>query len=605
MEKHHKTSMKPRFFEKYMLLVAAVLLLVFPLAVPCVINAAERTVAQGLKLKAKTDDGRQRRFNAFYLEAVVQREKGNIDAAFDLLQHAIAIIPDAPEALYDMARLMLTYNVDDTTDTAETLLRRAVALEPDNYYFQKELADYYDARGMADSAAARYEAMTVHFKDREALILNLVDIYKMKGDYEALVRTLDKLEVQEGKSEEISMEKVGAYRAVGQNEKALAEINELIRQYPADLRYRVMLGGIYYDEKQPQKALEEYRKVLVEEPENEAANFAMLKYYQDEGQDSLFIKTAKTISLDGKFSTKTRAIALNQLVAGSAKGKTDSLNVLSVFRAIEAQPEADAVLLDMYQAYLVMLKVPVDTVVPVWKKVLGLKPDYSQLRLKLLQYCIQKSDFAEAARLCEEGAQYEPEQVAYYFYGGMALFSLKENERAAEILKRGAGQINNETSIALASDIYSFLGDVYHEMGKAEQAYQAYDSALVYKDDNISALNNYAYYLSLERRELDRAAEMSYKTVKAEPNNAIYLDTYAWVLFEQGKLEEAYTYINEALKNISATEENASIYEHAGDIFSMRGNTEEAVEMWKKAETLKSKSKTLKKKIKSKKYIAQ
>ena len=162
-----------------------------------------------------------------------------------------------------------------------------------------------------------------------------------------------------------------------------------------------------------------------------------------------------------------------------------------------------------------------------------------------------------------------------------------------------------ETSTDLASDLYGFLGDVYHDMGKADSAYQAYDSALVYKDDNIATLNNYAYYLSLERKNLDRAAEMSYKTVKAEPNNAIYLDTYAWVLFEQGKIEEAYTYINQAIKNISPTEENASIYEHAGDILSVKGETEKALEMWKKAQSLNSDSKTLKKKIKHKKYIAQ
>ena len=75
------------------------------------------------------------------------------------------------------------------------------------------------------------------------------------------------------------------------------------------------------------------------------------------------------------------------------------------------------------------------------------------------------------------------------------------------------------------------------------EAYAAYDSSLVYNPSNIGALNNYAYYLSVERRDLDKAEEMSYKTVKAEPNNSTYLDTYAWILFEKGNYAEARIYI--------------------------------------------------------------
>ena len=102
-------------------------------------DTGSRKVKPTAKNATHISDEQQRRFNTFYLEAVVQREKGNADAAYDLLRHALEIIPNAPEALYDMARLRLMYNVDDTTTTAEDLLRRAVQLEPENYYFQKEL----------------------------------------------------------------------------------------------------------------------------------------------------------------------------------------------------------------------------------------------------------------------------------------------------------------------------------------------------------------------------------------------------------------------------------------------------------------------------------
>ena len=147
------------------------------------------------------------------------------------------------------------------------------------------------------------------------------------------------------------------------------------------------------------------------------------------------------------------------------------------------------------------------------------------------------------------------------------------------------------------------MGDIYHTKKQMAEAYAAYDSSLVYNPSNIGALNNYAYYLSVERRDLDKAEEMSYKTVKAEPNNSTYLDTYAWILFEKGNYAEARIYIDNAMKNDG--EKSDVIVEHCGDIYFMTGDVESALKYWKKALEMGSESKTLKQKIEKKKYIAE
>ena len=136
-----------------------------------------------------------------------------------------------------------------------------------------------------------------------------------------------------------------------------------------------------------------------------------------------------------------------------------------------------------------------------------------------------------------------------------------------------------------------------------KEAYAAYDSALVYNPSNIGALNNYAYYLSVEQRDLDKAEEMSYKTVKAEPNNSTYLDTYAWILFEKGNYAEARIYIDNAMKSDGGKSD--VIVEHCGDIYFMTGDVEGALGYWKKALEMGSESKTLKQKIEKKKFIAE
>ena len=84
-------------------------------------------------------------------------------------------------------------------------------------------------------------------------------------------------------------------------------------------------------------------------------------------------------------------------------------------------------------------------------------------------------------------------------------------------------------------------------------------------------LNNYAYYLSEDGGDLDRAASMSLKTIKAEPNNSTYLDTYAWILYLQGRYEEARIYIDMAVKNLNPDEDNTTITDHQKSIYLKLG----------------------------------
>jgi len=104
--------------------------------------------------------------------------------------------------------------------------------------------------------------------------------------------------------------------------------------------------------------------------------------------------------------------------------------------------------------------------------------------------------------------------------------------------------------------------------------------------------------LSLERKDLDKAEKMSGITIKAEPMNPTYLDTYGWVLFEQGSYVMAKIYIGKAIE-YSKDAPSADVHEHYGDVLYKTGSREEALVHWKKAKELGSDSATLDQKIKS------
>ena len=195
--------------------------------------------------------------------------------------------------------------------------------------------------------------------------------------------------------------------------------------------------------------------------------------------------------------------------------------------------------------------------------------------------------------------------MAFYYYQGMAYYQNGQKEEALGAFQNGIGVINENSNPAIVSDFYAIMGDLLHEKGLKQQAYEAYDSCLQWKQDNIGCLNNYAYYLSVEGESLDKAEAMSKTTITAEPKNPTYLDTYAWILFRQQRFAEARIYIDQALQNDS--DSSAVIIEHAGDIYAQCGDTNRAVDLWLEAKKLSADddNKVLIRKIKLRKYIKE
>jgi tetratricopeptide (TPR) repeat protein len=221
----------------------------------------------------------------------------------------------------------------------------------------------------------------------------------------------------------------------------------------------------------------------------------------------------------------------------------------------------------------------------------------------MVSVAVKQNDYKQIIKVCEPGIEATPDALELYYYLAVAYNQAEQTDSVLSVCKKAITHIKPDSDKGMVSDFYAILGDTYQGKNLMKEAFAAYDSSLVYNPDNIGTLNNYAFFLSLEHRDLDKAEEMSYKTVKAEPRNATYLDTYAWVLFVKGKYSEARLYIDDAIKN--DTENSADLLEHGGDIYAKLGDMETALKYWQEALQKGSKSKTLKQKIKTKKYIAE
>lgn len=193
---------------------------------------------------------------------------------------------------------------------------------------------------------------------------------------------------------------------------------------------------------------------------------------------------------------------------------------------------------------------------------------------------------------------HEPDLMEAYRQKSIAYFWLGENEEAMAVLSKGLRNVRTDQDKA---ELYSMRGDFYHTMEQKENMYADYDSTLIYDPDNINVLNNYAYYMALDNRDLKRALSMSAKTLEAEPFSATYLDTYAWILFRMKRYNEALVYMEKALRYLDT--DNPEIYEHYGDVLFMCGEKDKAIENWHKAARLNSNSPTLERKIREQRYL--
>jgi tetratricopeptide (TPR) repeat protein len=460
----------------------------------------------------------------------------------------------------------------------------------------------YHQKEMLAQAITLLESMTQRFPTHYELLFGLTDLYNQSNNYDKAISTLNRIEEKTGKDEELSMEKFRIYLQIQDDKKAFKEMESLTEEYPLDMRYLTILGDVYLQNGKKEEAFNTYQKVLSIEPDNYAALYSLVDFYEQTGQKEKHKALVDSLLLNSKAPEGMKADMIRQFVITPTE-QQDTTKLIALFDQIMEQNIDDVQIPTLYARYLLSIDRE-DEAATVLKTVLQLDPNDTKTRTALLGYAVRKEDNEEIINLCEPGIEVAPQIIEYYYYLGVAYVQKGQWNEALETYQKALVSINKNARPELTSDLYAMMGDLYFQKQQTENAYLAYDSALVYNPSNIEALNNYAYYLSIEHGDLEKAEEMSYETIRKEPQNFTYLDTYSWILFEKKNYAEARVYIDDAMKN--GGEGNGVIVEHCGDIYYMNDDKESALNYWLKAQELGGgESRTLEEKIKQKKYIAE
>ena len=484
------------------------------------------------------------RYNYYFLEAIRQQNAGHYDAAYDLLRRSLDINPQGAEAWY---YLSMYQSEMDQDSLARQSLEHAASLSPKNSTYQERLGQYFLHTRDYASAKAVYEQLADDHHTRTDVLRILLQLYQQDKDYRGMLSAIERIERVEGKGEEFTLAKMHVYELMGDKKSAWQALKSLSDEHPSDLNYRVMMGNWLMQNERQKEALKLFTAALREEPDNAYAQSSMYDYYRATGQDSLARQTMRAIVLSPKSTTENKSSMIRQAVKENEEANGDSTEILQLFDDIMAVNPNDSDMMEMKVAYMNLKKMPEDSIATALRQLLAIMPENAGARLQLLGTHLRRQQYSDVASLCHEGTLYNPDEMVFYYYEGLAYYNEDRRDDALATFQRGVSQINSESNAELVGDLYYFMGDLLHQRDRDKEAFAAYDSCLQWVPEHMACLNNYAYYLCLQGGDLERAEQMSYKTVKADPKNTNALDTYAWILFRQERYAEAKIYIDQAL----------------------------------------------------------
>ena len=549
------------------------------------------------------DQAVREKADAFYFDGVRQRMAGNHAEAYQLYLHTLELCPDHVGANYDISSY---HHLMGEDSLAMVTLQTAADADPNNYWARQALVQLYVSEDKNVEAITELEKLAKAYPKNSQLLFMLEELYFKTENYPKTVETLDRIELLEGKNKEISTEKFRIYSLMKDEKKAFEEMRALAEEYPNDIRYQVLIGDFYLDEGKNDQALEVYEKIQQTDPYNINLLMSLARYYEITGQTERYAENLAKIVTNEALDNDTRVKIMQGIAAQNLFGqKNDTAKVMGLFDQIMKLPQENNDMGELYARYLISSEISKEKIKPVLYQMLDIDPEEDIARNQLLSYAIEEDDDDDVMKLCKTAVDYSSKNPMYYYYLSVCYLRHSNYEEAINASRKGLERIDDESNLEMIVNMYTILGDCYHRTGKNQQAFECYDSCLLYRPDDALVLNNYAYYLALEKKDLEKAKKMSAKAIQLRKDEPNYIDTYAWVLFELNRYDEAKAQIDKVLelKDGKMGKGDATFIEHAGDIYYKCGLKEQAIRFWQQAEKTGGGSNLLKKKIKKRKYI--
>lgn len=536
------------------------------------------------------------------IDAMQDMILGNYEDAVVGFNRILQKDPTNHTAMYQLARI---YYLNQNYDLAIVYAKQSIKYDNKNENYYLYLAEAYSQKGNFEEAANVYKSL-IDINPREYnYYYDLAYFYAKSGDIKKALETYNLLEQKIGIDEELVYIKQNLWLKENKLEEAVNDIEKLIKQNPDNENYYLMMGELYESKELYNQALSTYQRLLDRSPDNAMAITYIAEVYRKQGDETKYNNYIKKLFENKNIDIDTKIITLLPLFEKLDVG-TD-----------EDKKEIQQILLDMSETLLQLYPNNVKTIatradvlynidkkeeaLALYEKAISYDSVPSTIWLQTYILCSELNDTLGLEKNSALGMEKNPENPFGYFYNAIANQQLKNYSKAYHAIQAGLNteKESNPLNYQLKLQMLTTLGDIAYEAKKYNTMDSAYEAALEIDANNATTLNNYAYYLSLRYEQLEKAEKMSRKANLLEVNNSAFIDTYAWIMYQQKNYKEALIWIEDALALPNA-QNRAELLEHYGDILFKLGKVDDAVKQWNSAIDKGGDKAALEKKIKEK-----
>ena len=502
-----------------------------------------------------------------YIDALNLYYKGQIQEAYSMFQKVIEKEPENDAAYFYSAMLV------KNPERVQSFLKKAVELDPNNFWYQYYLVISYGSSQDFDMAAMQMEKLIEQNPKRVSLYYDAINIYLNKNDAANALKTLDITESKTGKNETLAMTKVRLMHNLGQVNEAYEYLEEFYKEYQSP-GIACVLGDFYASKYQGQRALEYYDQAIAMDDSFTEAYLSKAMVHRALGQYDLFFENIKPFSQDLEIPAEAKLEVLDDVLSNGMFVQT-------------FMPQVDTIVMDIYEC------APTDTVIcpavagyyyqtgrvvealDVYRRCMDAHPDNAELAMTYTLILYYAEDWMEVINNATIALHKFPGSVELLQMRGIAFWNIEEYQSSIEDYNAIIALNPKDSANVLTA--YSALGDLYYTTGNTKKSYDCYKKALKINPEYAPVLNNYAYYISegypapvkKANKELKEALRMSRITIEQEPDNPTYLDTYAWLLHLTGQDIEAKALFKHAM--IYGGKESAEVLNHYAEVLDALG----------------------------------
>ena len=530
------------------------------------------------------------------MEAQRQHFLEHDDAFYHLIAYAYSLDSTNTSIAFYMGVAKFERTSFEHTDeltAALAQMRKHVEAHPEDKY---EARLYAHAAFLVNQYQEGLRVLNIQhqlYPQDDNLLSTMADAYEKTSDYQKALAIYDTLQQWRGQSVELSSAKLKAYQALNDTTGAIHEMRALLASAPTNADYNLAMGKMLFMFGYRDSAMVYYDKAQQYEPDNGLTYLTKAEYYLALGDTLNYDRQTyqALVSTDLDVESKLQILVNYTKTLLSAKDTTHRTDHL--FDVLIEQHPLEPQIRVLYSEYLMFIDNNEGAAEQI-DYALNLDPTNKELWTRLMAYYLYAGNYEKAIEVGDKAIRLNPDNVELYSYLGSSCYSVKQYDKAIEVYDKALA-ILDSTQVDDRSNLLSGKADVKFAMGDTIAAFALYDQSLDINPDNPGTLNNYAYFLALSNRDLDKAERMSAKTIVEDAANPTYLDTYAWVFYMRKEYTMAQLYIEMAINN--EEQPTSELFEHYGYILLANGDKQKALEQWRKAIELKPDNEQLVKQI--------